>query len=188
MTDGAATTKGQLLIAGPMLEDPNFRRTIVLMIEHTDEGALGVVLNRPSPIDVAEALPDWADLTADPAVVFLGGPVEQGSVIGLGRQVGEDAPTGFTPVLGPVGVIDLNASPVNLLGDVDAIRLFTGYAGWGEGQLEGELEIGGWFVVDADPADAFTSEPDDLWRRVLARQPTQDVAKYANFPDDLSFN
>lgn len=188
MSFGPPPTRGRLLVAGPPLEDPNFRRTVVFMIEHNDEGALGVVLNRPSLIDVVDALPQWVDLAAAPPTVFIGGPVEQGSVLGLGRLVDDAAPHGLTPVQAGIGVLDLEADPVRLLGDVDGVRLFTGYAGWGAGQLEGELAMGGWFVVDAEPTDVTTTAPEDLWRAVLARQPDPDLALLALFPDDLSAN
>lgn len=188
MSFGSAPTRGRLLVAGPPLEDPNFRRTVVFMIEHTEEGALGVVLNRPSPIDLADAVPQWADLAANPPAVFIGGPVEQGAVLGLGRLVAEDPPEGLTPVHAGIGVLDLEADPVRLVGDVGGVRLFTGYSGWGPGQLEDELAMGGWFVVDAEPDDVTTTEPDDLWRAVLRRQPDDDLARLALFPDDLSAN
>jgi putative transcriptional regulator len=175
-------------VAGPPLEDPNFRRTVVFMIEHNEEGALGVVLNRPSPIDLADALPQWADLAASPPTVFIGGPVEQGSVLGLGRLVEDAAPDGLTLVHAGIGVLDLEADPVRLLGEVGGVRLFTGYAGWGAGQLEGELAMGGWYVVDAEPEDVTTTAPDDLWRAVLRRQPDRDLALLALFPDDVSAN
>jgi len=185
---GSAPTRGRLLVAGPPLEDPNFRRTVVFMIEHNEEGALGVVLNRPSPIDLADAVPQWADLAANPPAVFIGGPVEQGAVLGLGRLVAEDPPEGLTPVHAGIGVLDLEADPVRLVGDVGGVRLFTGYSGWGPGQLEDELAMGGWFVVDAEPDDVTTTEPDDLWRAVLRRQPDDDLARLALFPNDLSAN
>ena len=175
-------------MAGPPLEDPNFRRTVVFMIEHNDDGALGVVLNRPSPIDIADALPQWVGLAAAPPAVFIGGPVEQGAVLGLGRLVDDAAPEGLTPVHAGIGVLDLEADPARLLGDVGGVRLFTGYAGWGPGQLEAELAMGGWFVVDAEPSDVTTTAPDDLWRAVLRRQPDEDLALLALFPDDLSAN
>jgi putative transcriptional regulator len=181
-------TGGRLLLAGPGLEDPNFRRTVVFMIEHSDEGALGVVLNRPSEIDLDEAIPQWADLAAEPSNVFIGGPVEQGAVLGLGHVVADEAPTGVTPINAGIGVLDLEADPVHLLGDVAAIRLFTGYAGWGPGQLDGEIALGGWIIVDAEPGDVTTTEPVDLWRAVLRRQPDHDLALLAMFPDDLSAN
>lgn len=188
MSFGSTPTRGRLLVAGPPLEDPNFRRTVVFMIEHNDDGALGVVLNRPSPIDIADALPQWVGLAAAPPAVFIGGPVEQGAVLGLGRLVDDAAPEGLTPVHAGIGVLDLEADPARLLGDVGGVRLFTGYAGWGPGQLEAELAMGGWFVVDAEPSDVTTTAPDDLWRAVLRRQPNEDLALLALFPDDLSAN
>ncbi len=188
MSFGSTPTRGRLLVAGPPLEDPNFRRTVVFMIEHNDDGALGVVLNRPSPIDIADALPQWVGLAAAPPAVFIGGPVEQGAVLGLGRLVDDAAPEGLTPVHAGIGVLDLEADPARLLGDVGGVRLFTGYAGWGPGQLEAELAMGGWFVVDAEPSDVTTTAPDDLWRAVLRRQPDEDLALLALFPDDLSAN
>ena len=188
MSFGSTPTRGRLLVAGPPLEDPNFRRTVVFMIEHNDEGALGVVLNRPSPIELADAVPQWADLAAAPPAVFIGGPVEQGAVLGLGRLVAEVPPEGLTPVHAGIGVLDLEADPVRLVGDVGGVRLFTGYSGWGPGQLEDELALGGWFVVDAEPDDVTTTEPDDLWRAVLRRQADDDLARLALFPDDLSAN
>ncbi len=184
----STSTRGRLLLAGPSLEDPNFRRTVVFMIEHDPDGALGLVLNRPSPFEVAEALPGWEDLSVTPTAVFVGGPVEQGAVIGLGRLLAEDPPVGVTPVHGPVGVLDLDADPQLLVGDLGGVRLFTGYAGWGPGQLEGELALGGWLVLDAEPGDVFTDRPDDLWRRVLARQPDPALARLAHYPDDPTVN
>jgi len=180
-------TGGRLLLAGPSLEDPNFRRTVVFMIEHNDDGALGLVLNRPSPIDLEEAIPQWADLAAAPRTVFVGGPVEQGAVLGLG-VVADEVPDGVTPVNAGIGVLDLEADPLRLLGEVTGVRLFTGYAGWGPGQLDGELAMGGWLVVDAEPGDVTTTEPDDLWRAVLRRQPDPDLKLLAMLPDDLSVN
>jgi putative transcriptional regulator len=175
-------------VAGPPLEDPNFRRAVVFMIEHTEEGALGVVLNRPSPIDLVDALPQWEDLAAAPPTVFIGGPVEQGAVLGLGRVLTDEPSDGLMPVHPGIGVLDLEADPVRLVGDVSGVRLFTGYAGWGPGQLDGELAMGGWFVVDADPDDVLTEDPDHLWQAVLGRQSDPDLALLARFPDDLSAN
>lgn len=188
MSIASPPTRGRLLLAGPALEDPNFRRTVVFMIEHNEEGALGVVLNRPSPIDLVDALPQWVDLAAAPPAVFIGGPVEQGAVLGLGRLVAEAPPEGLTPIEAGIGVLDLEADPVLLVGDVGGVRLFTGYAGWGPGQLESELALGGWLVVDAEPDDVTTTDPEALWRAVLARQPDPDLALLARFPDDPSVN
>jgi putative transcriptional regulator len=179
--------KGRLLVATPLLGDPNFERAVVLLLEHGDEGALGVVLNRPSELEVAEPLPEWRRFTGTPEVVFVGGPVSRSSVIALAR-LGRDLPAGaWEPVLGTLGVLDLTGDPDEVGAGVDDLRVFAGYAGWGSGQLEDEIGEGAWYVVDADPGDAFTSAPDGLWRTVLRRQ-GGDLAKVALVPAEPYLN
>jgi putative transcriptional regulator len=181
-----ASLKGKLLVANPALQDPNFDRTVVLVLEHHDEGAVGVILNRPSETAVEEVLPLWASVAAEPAVVFVGGPVAPGSAIGLGcGPLPSGDGGGFTTVLGAVGVLDLSLEPDEL--EVGDVRVFSGYAGWSPGQLEGEIEAGGWFVVDALPGDASAVDAIDLWRLVLRRQ-GGDLALVASFPVDPSLN
>jgi putative transcriptional regulator len=179
--------KGRLLVATPILGDPNFDRTVILMIEHTDDGALGLVLNRPSGLEVGEPLPEWRPYTGDPDVVFIGGPVSRSSVIALARVAGDAPATSWEQVLGPVGVVDLSHDPDAMAGTLAAVRVFAGYAGWGPGQLEMEIAEGAWFVVTADPGDVFTDSPEQLWRRVLARQPGE-LAKVALVPEDPRLN
>jgi putative transcriptional regulator len=170
-------------VATPDLRDPNFARTVVLMLEHGSEGALGLVLNRPTDVRVADALPDWAGACAAPACLFLGGPVQPDAVIALGLADGEPAPPGFRPVAGSLGTVDLDGDADGFAG----VRVFLGYAGWSPGQLEGELAAGGWIVVDRADGDATTSVPSDLWRAVLRRQPGR-VAMFASAPEDPSVN
>jgi putative transcriptional regulator len=148
--------KGRLLVATPNLGDPNFERTVVLVLEHGDEGALGVVLNRPSGLDLAEPLPEWARAAADPPVVFIGGPVAPSAAVCLARvtRAGGAGAVGWEPVLGPVGTLDLDSDPDEAIPSLQEIRVFAGYAGWGPGQLEGEIAAGGWFVVDAESSAA----------------------------------
>lgn len=160
---------GKLLVASPTLDDPNFIRSVILLLDHDDDGALGVVLNRPSEISADDAVPRWASAVSEPAVVHVGGPVTPQVVVCLGR-VRAEAPTGWTRLTGPIGAVDLDSSPEELMGVLDGLRLFAGYAGWAAGQLETELRLGGWLVVDAEPDDAFTARPDTLWSRVLKRQ------------------
>jgi putative transcriptional regulator len=181
-----------LLVAGPALEDPNFRRTVVLLLASgAAEGALGVVLNRPNEVPVGSLLPGWEALAAEPDSVFVGGPVSRESVICLARlrPAFADGFEGCSPVTGVPGLatLDLNRTPEEMAPGVDAVRLFSGYAGWGADQLEGELEAGGWIVVPSRLDDAFTGRPDDLWRTVLRRQGGT-VAMYANAPPKLSMN
>jgi putative transcriptional regulator len=178
-----------LLVATPLLNDPNFERTVVLMLEDSDDGALGLVLNRPSPLEVGEPLPDWADLSASPPVVFVGGPVSRSSVIALARcsDQPEMSDETWTSVLGPIGVLDLTADAALAHAMVDDVRVFAGYAGWDADQLRGEIAEGAWFVVDAVPDDATTEEPEGLWRDVLRRQP-HPVRLFANYPADITTN
>ena len=156
------STAGKLLISSPSMSDLNFDRTVVFMLEHSDEGALGVVLNRPTPIDISEAVPQWTAFAAEPRVVFLGGPVAQGSVLALARSDAAEETSDFTPVLGPVGVLDISLDPGDLEASIVEVRLFTGYSGWGAGQLELELEGGARFVIEADPTNPLTAAPGAL--------------------------
>jgi putative transcriptional regulator len=176
------STARRLLVSVPTLGDPNFFRSVVFMIEHTDDGALGVVLNRPTDSRVEDLLDAWAPYAAPPAVAFVGGPVQSHeAVIGLARVRQIDASDAWQPLLGPVGTVDLARDPIDAHPAIDAVRLFAGYSGWGPGQLEQELEVGGWFVVDARPDDLLTADPSNLWRTVLRRQ-GGDVAAAANYP------
>jgi putative transcriptional regulator len=164
---------GALLVASPSLDDPNFTRTVILLLDHDSEGALGVVLNRPSAIAAGDALPRWADAASEPAVVHLGGPVTPEAVVCLGRIRQRDAglaPQGWTPLAGAVGAVDLDTEPADLVDALEALRVFAGYSGWGPGQLEAELLLGGWLLLAAEPDDAFTATPQTLWSQVLRRQ------------------
>jgi len=179
---------GRLLVATPDLGDPNFRRTVVLVLDHGDDGALGVVLNRPSGTALADDLPAWFSLAAPPALVFVGGPVQQDVVLGLARvRPGDDGNGSGRAALAALAVIDLGTDPGSLGVPVDAVRVFAGYAGWGTGQLEAEIAVGAWFVVDAEPGDALSPEPGELWRAVLGRQPGR-LALFASFPSDPGLN
>src|SRR5713101_1962375 len=184
--------RGRLLVANPALPDPNFDRTVVLVLAHEEEGALGLVLNRPTEMDVDAPLPRWDHLAADPRVVFVGGPVAPGAAICLARvplaRVSDaEFAEGWAPVTGELGTLDLEKDPEDLLVDVEAIRVFAGYAGWGAGQLEQEIEAGAWFVVAAESGDIMSCEPEQLWKRVLRRQ-GGDLAVVAAFPADPKLN
>ncbi len=188
MIPGATPTKGRLLVATPPLEDPNFDRTVVYVIEHHDDGALGLVLNRPMDEGLDEPLDRWVDVQSDPPVVFNGGPVETNALIALAHTKGEVAEDEhLAPLNGDIASADLAADPAMVRGAISQLRVFRGYSGWGPGQLEGEIEAGAWLVLDPVPDDLFTAEPDELWRSVLARQPGR-LAWLANAPDDLGTN
>jgi len=178
---------GSLLIAAPTMADPNFARTIVLLLDAGDAGALGVVLNRPTALDVADVLEPWADLVAGPSVLFQGGPVETDAALAVAQVDADDDPVGWRRVFGSTGLVDLDA-PVEILASaVSALRIFAGYAGWGAGQLEAEIEEGAWYVVPAESQDPFLEEPDRLWGRVLRRQGGQ-LAMLATMPAEPGLN
>jgi putative transcriptional regulator len=182
--------KGRLLIALPALRDPNFDRTIVFVLQHDEAGAVGVVLNRPTRLEVVDALPQWGHIVANPPVFFVGGPVGPSSAICLARLRSEvpDGPAdGWQAVTDRIGTLDLTRDPDEVAGEVDAIRVFSGYAGWRGGQLEDELVAGAWLVTDAASADPLCEEPAELWRIVLRRQPGS-LALLALFPEDPSLN
>lgn len=159
--------KGRLLVATPGLVDPNFDRTVILVLDHADAGAVGIVLNRPSELDLAEPLPTWSTLASAPTVVFVGGPVAPSAAIALGR--GETDVDGWTPVFPGIGVVDVRRAPEAYDGTVDEVRLFAGYAGWGPGQLDHEITSGAWFVMAPEVDDVISDAPEHLWSEVLRR-------------------
>lgn len=171
------TTAGRLLVAAPGLFDPNFLRTVIVVLTHNEEGAFGLVLNRPSDSPVADHLPELASSTADPAVVFVGGPVEPEVAFALQR---DEEGAGAVPGVGVVDLMDGASPPTDC-------RVFAGYAGWGPAQLDAELEEGSWYVVDAMVDDVFTDDPGALWAGVLRRQGGH-LALIASFPLDPSLN
>ena len=181
--------RGRLLIAGPTLEDPNFVRTVVLVGEHNDEGALGVVLNRPSDTTVGEAVPDLEDLTGSEDPVHVGGPVQPSAVLVLAEW--EEPATAPQLVTGDVGFLALEDEDAHDIAHdstpLRRARVFAGYAGWGAGQLAGEIADGAWLVVAGHPSDVFADPGGDLWRDVLRRQGGS-VALMASYPDDPRLN
>ncbi|HKX75980.1 MAG TPA: YqgE/AlgH family protein [Acidimicrobiia bacterium] len=172
---------GQLLVASPLLLDPNFFRSVVLILQHDEDGAVGVVLNRPSTEPVVDHLPEWAPRLEGDGVVFLGGPVEPEVAIGVVRTTRPGQPT---PVA-EVGMVDLGDDPA--AANSGPIRVYSGYAGWGSGQLEAELAEGAWVVVSAQAEDVFTPDPSRLWSEVLRRQ-RGSLALLASFPPDPALN
>ena len=179
------SVRGQLLIAGPGLQDPNFWRTVVLIVEHSAEGALGLVLNRPSEATVGETVPELAELIDPEAVVFLGGPVGQSAVIVLARF--EDPQEAALLAFADVGVLGGDGAPQSPPGGVRDGRAFVGHAGWGPGQLDSELERGDWILEPARREDAFAGDPERLWPGVLTRKGGS-YALLARMPADPSVN
>jgi putative transcriptional regulator len=182
---------GRLLVATPSLADPNFERTVVLLLDHDENGSLGVVLNRPSPVPVGEVLADWGELAVEPDVLFHGGPVSPDSALALATlslgQGPEGDPVGFRRLFDNTGIVDLD-TPTELLSDaIVHLRVFAGYAGWGDGQLLAEIEEGSWYVVPLHPEDLFAVDPGLLWPRVLRRQPGE-LAWVSTRPADPTMN
>ena len=159
---------GQLLVAGPGLYDPNFRRTVVLVGEHGEEGAMGVVLNRPTPITVDEAVPALSELVGTTQLIHVGGPVQPDAIVVLGDF--EDPTRAGTLVFGSVGFLPGEIEDADSLGPLRRARVFAGYAGWGPGQLESELEEASWIVEPAVVEDVFGGDADSLWSSVLRRK------------------
>ncbi len=182
---------GKLLVATPLLHDPNFVRSVVLLCQQNDDGYLGLILNRPLEDTVGEHLPEWEHLVSAPAQIFEGGPVQREVALALGRRTdgGEDSDDagGWTAIGGELGLLDLRGTPSELWGAIEQLRIFSGYSGWGAGQLEGELREEAWFVIDAEPGDPFAEDSAGLWQRVLRRQPGN-LAMFATFPPDPALN
>ena len=184
-----APAAGRLLVATPVIDEPTFARTVVLLLDHDDEGSLGVVLNRPSDVPVASVLPTWQAHVTGLPTVFQGGPVSLDSALALAAcpRPEPDEPAGFRRVAGVLGLVDLDAPPEAVSEGLSALRIFAGYAGWAPGQLDGELDEGAWFVCDARASDAFTDDAEGLWRSVLRRQPAP-MSFVHTYPADPSDN
>jgi putative transcriptional regulator len=178
----AESLRGSLLIAGPQLLDPNFRRTVVLVADHGEEGAMGVILNRPSGMTVADAAPDLEPLIGPDAPIFAGGPVQPTSGVVLAEVAEADE-----PVFGDVVLVPGLGELADVVDGAGNIRVFAGYAGWGPGQLDGELERDDWIVEPAQASDVFSEMPEELWAAVLERKGGQ-YALVARMPDDPSQN
>ncbi|MEA2213787.1 MAG: putative transcriptional regulator [Solirubrobacteraceae bacterium] len=177
------STRGQLLIAGPSLLDPNFFRTVVLVVEHSEEGALGLILNRPSETTVDEAVSEIEGLVEADDPIYVGGPVQPASLIILAEF--EDPGQAALIAFDDVGVLASGAAE-----DLVAIsrgRAFVGHSGWGPGQLDSEIDRGDWFLAPATRADAFTTDPLELWETVLIRKGGR-YALVARMPPDPSVN
>ena len=180
MTD---SLRGQLLIASPALLDPNFRRTVVLVVAHDEDGAVGLVLNRPTDADVVEAVPELAEVVEPGAIVSLGGPVQNEAVVVLAEW--DDHDEAGAMVFGDIGLMGAEADSERVAASTRRVRVFAGYAGWGGGQLEAELEEGSWVVEAAIDEDVFGSG--DLWAKVLRRKGGA-FNLVATMPEDPSLN
>lgn len=192
------TVGGRALVATPTIGDDRFAHSVILMLDHNDDGALGVVLDQPDDVAVGDVVPKWAARAASPAIVFAGGPVATDRGLGIARIVpGSFGPAGqpgieeaVTPIAGfgdALALVDLSVDPDDLPPGIIEVRVFAGCSGWGAGQLDAELAVGAWWVTDVGVDDAFTTDPAGLWRRVVARQPGE-RALFARFTGDPGLN
>lgn len=178
--------RGKLLLAGPTLLDPNFRRTVVLIAEHTPEGAMGLVLNRPSTATVSDAVPDLDWLAQPQERVYVGGPVAPNGVIVLAEW--DDPAQAAVLVEDDLGFVPGELSDrERFAGAVRRVRVFAGHAGWGPGQLEDELSEDAWIVEPPQREELFTDDPDALWAAVLRRK-GREFALLATMPVDPTLN
>jgi putative transcriptional regulator len=178
------TLKGQLLVSTAALQDPHFRHTVILVGEHNADGALGVILNRPLNLTVGEGIPPLADLVGTEATLYQGGPVQPESPVLLAEF--EEGGTPDLPVFGSVGFLVGDVS-IGVTAGIRRARIYAGYAGWGAGQLEAELEEGSWVLDEAQVDDVFTENPELLWSRVLRRM-GPDFESMARVPFDPRMN
>jgi len=178
--------RGKLLIASPALVDPNFHRTVILIAEHTGEGAMGLVLNRPAETLVADVVPDLTDLADDGAPVYFGGPVASDSVIVLAEF---DDPALASVLLGDdLGFVGSESGEIGDVAEgVRRARIYAGHAGWGPGQLEGELEEESWIVEPPRREEIFSEDAEGLWSAVLRRK-GREYALLSTMPPDPSVN
>jgi len=177
---------GMLLVATPHLDDPNFARSVVLLMDHGVDGSIGVIINRPTDVAVEARLAGWEGFCRPPGVLFRGGPVSSEAVMGL-VEISAAPPHEWVPVFANVGPIDLSIDPTPLQGVVATLRVFSGYAGWGPAQLVAEVSEGSWWVIDPHPDDPFAIEPDSLWARVLGRQ-RGELSWFSRYPVDPDLN
>jgi putative transcriptional regulator len=185
MSHHMESLRGQLLVASPTLIDPNFLRTVVLITEHTDDGEMGIVLNRPSTATVEEAAPELEALVVPEDDVYIGGPVQPTAIVVVADfQRPDDA---GVPIFSTVGFVAAGSEPSAVEATSTQARVFAGFAGWAPGQLEGEIERDDWFLEPARVGDVFTPDPEDLWSEVLDRKGGE-YALVARMPLDPSLN
>lgn len=177
--------RGKLLVASPALVDPNFARGVVLITEHNDEGAMGIVLDRPSEAVVGELVPQLSGVAGSDAPIWVGGPVQPSALVVLAEFSDPEAAAWI--VTADVGFASASVEMSELATVVRRARVYAGYSGWGAGQLETELEADSWIVEPPIPRELFPDTPETLWNDVLARKGGQ-YALVARMPEDPSLN
>jgi putative transcriptional regulator len=172
---------GHFLVATPVIATPPFARSVILMLEHDESGAVGLILNAETAIPVSDHLPEIAHLTSEPSTVFVGGPVASDTAVLLGRSDGGSflRPT----ALDNIGILDVDSIP----GDLEALRVFAGYSGWSPWQLEAELDSGSWWALPVERGLVFEKNTSAMWNRVVASAPGT-IPFHATFPSDVTAN
>jgi len=181
---------GQLLISAPGMLSPEFARSVILVIEHNDMMTFGVDLTKRSEVAIFNVLPEWLPVVAKPQALYIGGPLNQQSVVGLAQTnqgVDPDKHDRLTRLAPRLAHVDLRADPEEIEPLVSGMRMFAGYAEWGPGQLEEEIEAGEWFVSPALAQDVITPGPADLWSDVMKRQPMP-LPLYSTYPVNVEDN
>jgi putative transcriptional regulator len=173
----AESVAGKLLVASPEIGD-FFRRSVVLVVEHNDEGAFGITLNQPSGTVLGDTIPELAERLGSDHRIFLGGPVSPNALTCIGEF--EDVSESERRIVESVGMVDLEKEI-----ELERFRIFAGYAGWSPGQLDAEIEEEGWIVTEPVPDDPFSDG--DLWSEVLSRLGGE-YELLARLPDDPSVN
>lgn len=160
---------GQLLISRDPGDGSYFDRSVVLLLDHDDEGSIGVCLHQPITRRLPETLEQLRPLLTPPADPFEGGPVNEDAVVGLAQLRSPGSrPLGWSPLFDDIGTVELGNRAEDIDGHFSHLRLFVGLSGWGPGQLVSELLRGSWFRTRATPEEIFAT-PDRLWQRVLRR-------------------
>jgi putative transcriptional regulator len=182
-----SSVRGQLLVATSAIEAGPFRRAVVYLLDHDDEGALGVIVNRPLESEVADVLPDWSAMVNAPDCLFEGGPVSMDAALAIGVVTDANQhPVSWRQMAGRIGLVDLDG-PAPVPGEFLGLRVFAGYAGWSAGQLESEIAEGSWLVVPAMDSDLTSAVPERLWAEVLRRQ-VGETRYWSTLPDDPGLN
>lgn len=181
---------GSLLVAAPDLASPEFSRSVILIIEHSHATTFGVNLASRSDLAVANVLPEWTELTAKPQALYIGGPLSQQAVVGLGVTkpgVDIESSTKFNKLANRLVHVDLRVTPDEVRDDLEGMRFFAGYAEWAPGQLNDEIEQGDWYVAPALPSDVLAPGRVDVWGDVMRRQPMP-LPLYSTHPSDPTDN
>jgi putative transcriptional regulator len=178
------STQGKLLLASPKLVDPNFAQTVVLMVQHNEQGALGLVLNRPLRITVRQACEQSLGEACDvEGLLHQGGPCEGPLMVLHANEMSKDADV----LPGLFFTTEKSKIESLLKQQISSARYFVGYSGWTAGQLEAEMEMNSWVIADAQAAHVF-EEPANLWAKLMRQRLLEPWIDPSQIPDDPSVN